>query len=221
MRVAVGIDVAERRKGLDLVALASDRSIVVRVAHATVEEVTAITLDLRPDMVCIDSPPAWANGGRSRTAERRLRALGITAFSTPTDPGPHPFYGWMRVGFSIFDALAVDYPRFRSGPVHFTAAEVFPEASAVLLRGHLRPPDITKGAFRRGVLADHRVDAASLPSADAVDAALAALTGLLALEGECCVVGAPDEGVIVLPTRALPQSPLTRSPSSSTVTANG
>jgi hypothetical protein len=48
-----------------------------------------------------------------------------------------------------------------------------------------------------------RVDVATLRSQDEVDAALAALTGLLALEGEFVAVGDPDEGVIVLPCRTL------------------
>lgn len=210
MSVALGIDVAEERKGLDLVALAGDRSVVLQLAHAAVADVAAVIAGLRPDVVCIDSPPAWATNGRSRAAERQLRAFGITAYATPTDPGVHPFYGWMRVGFSIFAAIADDYPRFRSGPVRYTAAEVFPEASAVLLAGGLRPVDEPKSRFRRGVLANHRVDPSDLRTGDAVDAALAALTGLLALEEQFSTVGDPDEGVIVLPVRVLPSVQLVR-----------
>ncbi|MGD9704599.1 MAG: DUF429 domain-containing protein [Acidimicrobiia bacterium] len=215
MSVSVGIDVAEERKGLDLIALADDRSVVVMLDRATVADVAAVIVDLRPDVVCIDSPPAWATSGRSRAAERELRAFGITAYATPTDPGQHPFYRWMRVGFSIFAAIADDYPRFRTGPVRSTAVEVFPEASAVLLRGCLRPADEPKVRFRRGVLADHRVDPAGLGTADSVDAALAALTGLLALEGEFSTVGDAVEGVIVVPVRTLPSVRLVR-PSSVT-----
>ncbi len=46
------------------------------------------------------------------------------------------------------------------------------------------------------------VDASSLRGPDQVDAALCALTGLLALEGRCCWAGSPAEGVIVLPCAA-------------------
>ena len=38
-----------------------------------------------------------------------------------------------------------------------------------------------------------------LTSADQVDAGLAALTGLMSLEGCFCYLGEPREGVIVLP----------------------
>ncbi|BCZ24053.1 hypothetical protein MTY59_39080 [Mycobacterium senriense] len=49
-----------------------------------------------------------------------------------------------------------------------------------------------------------------LPSIDAVDAALAALTGLRALEGQFTAIGDPAEGVIVVPVAPLPAAPLTR-----------
>lgn len=210
--LSVGIDVAEERKGLDLVALDRHREVVTSVRRATVAQVAATVAELRPDVVCIDSPPAWAAEGRSRTAERSLRPFGITAFSTPTDPGDHSFYRWMRVGFAIFDAVAVSHPRYRGGPVRGSAAEVFPEATAVLLEGRLRPSAETKIRFRRGVLERHGVDTSVLRSIDAVDAALAALTGILALEGEHSMVGDPTEGVILLPVPNLPATRLTRLP---------
>lgn len=210
--IAVGIDVAEERKGLDLVALDGGRTVVRTLRRATVAQVAAIVAELRPSVVCIDSPPAWAAEGRSRTAERELRRFGITAFSTPTDPGDHRFYRWMRVGFSTFDTVADSHPRYRGGPVSGTAAEVFPEATAVLLEGRLRSAGETKGRFRRGVLERHGVDTSVLRSIDAVDAALAALTGILALEGEHSTVGDPTEGVILLPVPNLPATRLTRLP---------
>jgi hypothetical protein len=30
----------------------------------------------------------------------------MTAFSTPTDPGDHPFYRWMRIGSAVFNNIA-------------------------------------------------------------------------------------------------------------------
>ena len=45
------------------------------------------------------------------------------------------------------------------------------------------------------------METASLKSLDHIDAALAALTGLLALDGHACWQGEPSEGVIVLPCR--------------------
>jgi len=47
---------------------------------------------------------------------------------------------------------------------------------------------------------------------DALDAALAALTGILALERNFTTVGDPDEGVILLPVSTLPQAKLLRPP---------
>jgi predicted nuclease with RNAse H fold len=210
MDLALGVDVAEARKGLDLVVLDGDRGVVTTMARAGAADVAALVADLGPDVVCIDSPPAWAHSGKSRTAERALRPLGITAYSTPTDPGPHPFYRWMRAGFAVFDAVAESHPRYLGGEVRGTAAEVFPEATAVLLRGRLRGRAEPKAAFRRRVLADHGVDPTSLRTVDAVDAALAALTGLFALAGESCTLGDPAEGVILLPVRTLPASRLVR-----------
>jgi len=216
MRICVGIDVAEERKGLDLVALDSDRRVGASLGRATITQVTTMIAELRPEVVCIDSPPAWAANGRSRAAERELRRFGVTAFSTPTDPGPHSFYRWMRVGFSIFAAIADSHPRFRAGPVEGTAAEVFPEASAVLLEGRLRSAHESKAQFRRRVLENGGIDTSTLTTVDALDAALAALTGTLALEGNFSTVGEPDEGVIVLPVSTLPQTKLLRPPPSAT-----
>jgi predicted nuclease with RNAse H fold len=209
--VAVGIDVAEERKGLDLVALDGHRHVMASAGKLSLDELTRMVLSqIHPTLVCIDAPSAWSTSGRSRTAERALRRVGITAFATGADPGDHPFYRWMRVGFSIYQALSPAYRLFRGGDAVGTAAEVFPEASAVLLAGRHRDPDETKITFRRHVLRAHGVDDAVLPTVDRVDAALAALTGVLALEGTCTNVGDPDEGVIMLPVATLPASPLVR-----------
>ena len=203
----IGVDVAEQRKGLDLVALDDQRRIVERRTKATVDDVTTMVTAVRPEAVCIDSPPAWSLNGNSRCGAQPRVLPGITAFLTPTDPGDHPFYRWMRAGFAIFDAIADAYPRYRSGAVLQTALEVFPEATAVVLAGERRPSAESKVVVRRRVLAAHGVDAGALPSLDAVDAALAALTGLIALDGHFVGVGAPEEGVVVLPTSTLPSTP--------------
>lgn len=204
---------AEARKGLDLVVLDQDRRVLHSEGRLSVYDTAQRLLgNLRPDVVCIDGPPAWSAFGGSRAAERALRALGITAFATGQDPGPHPFYEWMREGFSLYAAIAARYPLYRGGAVTGTAAEVFPEASAVLLTGRLRDADEPKRLFRSEVLRHAGVDCGVLPTQDRVDAALAALTGLVALEGGHSTVGDPTEGVIVLPVAALPEAPLRRGP---------
>lgn len=201
--LAVGVDVAETKKGLDLVALDADRSVVARHRRLTVEELGGLVLDqLRPDIVCIDSPSSWSRSGRSRQSERELARLGLSVFATGPDPGDHPFYRWMRVGFSVFSVVAERYPLFRGDHPSGRAAEVYPNASAVFLAGRGRGRAESKLQFRRQTLRARGVEEARLVGIDQVDAALAALTGLLALEGEWSCVGDPDEGVILLPARA-------------------
>jgi predicted nuclease with RNAse H fold len=211
--IVVGIDVAEERKGLDLVALDGRRTIVASAGRLTVSQVVELVLgDLGPDLVCIDSPSGWSHTGRSRRSELELRTLGITAFSTPSDPGDHPFYRWMRVGFSIYRALSPTYGLCDGSTLPGTAVEVFPEATAVLLTGRLRDKDESKRVFRGQVLSDHGVAMDGLPTVDRIDAALAALTGVLALEGSASFLGDPAEGVVLVPVADLPAARLRRRP---------
>jgi predicted nuclease with RNAse H fold len=207
--IAVGIDVAEPRKGLDLVALDRSRAVLASRRRLTVDEAVSITIALRPAVVCIDSPSGWSLGARSRRAESELARLGIQSYRTGRDPGDHPFYRWMRVGFEIFARLASAYPLYRGGEVTNTAAEVFPHASACLLADRLRPPATPKHRFRRDVVREAGIAQAELATPDQVDAALGALTGLIALEGGHATVGDPAEGVILLPVSRLPAKPLT------------
>jgi predicted nuclease with RNAse H fold len=205
---AVGIDVAEPRKGLDLVALDRDRNVVHRRSRLTVGDAVWLTLELAPAIVCIDSPSGWSTSGPSRLAERELAQIRIQSYRTGPDPGDHPFYRWMRVGFELFERLAPAYPLYRGGAPIQTAAEVFPHATACLLAGGLHEPGTRKHDFRRQALHRCGVDAAALATADQIDAALAALTGLIALDGGHCGVGDPDDGVILLPVPHLPDAPL-------------
>lgn len=229
LTVAVGVDVAEERKGLDLVALDHDHRIVASHGRLTVDQTAVLILEeLRPAVVCVDSPSGWSISGRSRGAERELARVGITAYATGPDPGDHPFYRWMRVGFSVFSKVAASYPLYRGGAPAGTAAEVFPHASSVFLAGRSRQPDEDKVSFRRHVLRHLGVDAGALPTADRVDAALGALTGILALNGAWDQVGDPDEGVILLPARAacdLPHiassTPMIQRPANPTIRSPG
>ena len=102
------------------------------------------------------------------------------------------------------------FPRYRTGSVRGQAIEVFPHATAVVLSGFLPPKGMSPHAWRREVLRSHAVDASALRSADQVDAALAALTGLFALERRFSAPGDPREGKIVLPAATLPARPYRR-----------
>ncbi|MST32182.1 DUF429 domain-containing protein [Acidimicrobiaceae bacterium USS-CC1] len=198
--IVAGVDVAEERKGLDLVLIDVDRRILGSFGRLTVADVVSLLLrEHRPDLVCVDSPSGWSRSGASRRAERELAAMGISAFATGADPGDHPFYRWMRVGFRLFRDLAASYPLFAGGALEGRAAEVYPHASAVLLAGRDRAEGETKVAFRRSILRSQGVDEVTLPNGDRVDAALAALTGVHALEGHWTCVGDPAEGVVLLP----------------------
>lgn len=202
--VAVGVDVATARKGLDLVALDAHRRVVESAGRLSCGDVARIVAALRPAVVCIDSPPCWAGAGcRSRAAERALLARGIHCFFTGDEScGGNPFYGWMLAGFRVFEAVAETHPLYRGGPVAGTAAEVFPNATALLLAGRRPAPAESKGRFRRAVLDSCGVAQAELPSLDRVDAALAALTGQIALHGGHSWVGDPAEGTILLPAQS-------------------
>ncbi len=209
---ALGIDVGVRR-GLDLVLLGDGREILDTHRLVGVEEVGALALDSGADVVAIDAPPCWATSGRSRLTERELRLFGLQSFNTPSDRrmADHPFYEWMTVGFRVFDALADRYPRFRGGgSVRDSAIEVFPHATAVVLAGSLPPEGIGKREWRRAILREQNVDVRALRTLDQVDAALAALTGLFALERRFSAPGDPREGQIVLPSATLPAHPYRR-----------
>jgi len=208
---ALGIDVGVR-KGLDLVLMDAGRGVLETERRVHVDDLAKLVPDLEPDVVAIDAPPGWAADGRSRLTERELRWFGIQCFNTPSDArmAQHPFYEWMTIGFAVFETLAADFPRYRGGSAKGTSMEVFPHASAVVLAGSLPPRGISPHAWRREVLRAHGVDASVLRSSDQVDAALAALTGLFALERRFSAPGDPREGQIVVPAATLPAHPYRR-----------
>lgn len=208
---ALGVDVAEKR-GLDVVLL--DESLHPRVrAGLAVDQLGGLLAEWQPDAVAIDSPPDWGRAGGSRQAEAALRRLGIQSYGTPSDPAKQelPFFAWMKRGMEAFAACAqAGYARYRDGSVQGTAFEVFPHATSVVLAGALPPAGARKKEWRTAVLQGRGVELAPLTTQDLVDAALAALTGLLALRGEFSALGDPDEGTIVVPDRALPTRPYPR-----------
>ena len=206
---SLGIDVGVG-KGLDVVLL-DGRLVPLHVSSRVhVPDVRHLIRDLRPDVVAIDSPPRWAASGRSRRTERELAALNISSFNTPSEEHGvgNRFFAWMEVGFEVFaQAAASGFPLYSAGSPRGKALEVFPHATAVVLAGCLAPRGARKHAWRTAVLRAQGVRTDELGSADRVDAALAALTGLYALDGKRFAPGDPREGVIVVPSASLPATP--------------
>jgi predicted nuclease with RNAse H fold len=212
---ALGVDVGASRKGLDVVLLDDARRPLRIVSRLPIERLGLLIRELDPDVIAIDAPPAWAPNGSSRLTERLLAEVNIHAFNTPSarDGRGHPFYAWMEVGFEAFKvAGARGFPRYRAGNPRGTAMEVFPHGSAAVLAGCLPPKGTRKKAWRARILVAHGVPIAELTTADRVDAALCALTGILAVEGRRFAPGDPKEGVIVLPVASLPARPYRPAP---------
>jgi hypothetical protein len=210
---AIGIDVGgEQGKHLDVVVMDGDRQIAAVGSRVPVRRLGGLLADHRPDVVSIDAPPAWApNGARSRTTERELRLLGIQAYYTPqrSTGETNAFYDWMRYGMAAFRAAdRAGYPTFRAGEIAGHAMEVFPHGTATVLAGCLPPArqsTSAKRAWRGAILRAQHVPTAQLRTLDQVDAALAALTGIIALElRDPFAPGMPEEGRIVLPARVVP-----------------
>jgi predicted nuclease with RNAse H fold len=206
---ALGIDVGGSRKKLDLVVLDRRREPTFVASRVDVGDVERLVRDLAPDVIAIDSPPAWAPTGQgSRETERQLAMLGIRSFNTPSRERGEAsrFYDWMRTGFDVFAAAErAGFPRYDGRAVAGTAMEVFPHATETVLAGCLPPLEADKRAWRLRLLRRQEVRVTELRSLDQIDAALAALTGLLALElKEPFAPGIPAEGLIVLPTRVPP-----------------
>jgi predicted RNase H-like nuclease len=110
----------------------------------------------------------------------------------------------MRSGMEVFALVAtLGYPLFNGSTFARRSIEVFPHATAAVLAGCLPPKGMRKREWRAHVLRLQGVRIEDLTTVDRLDAALAALTGVLALNGHASYLGDMREGVIVVPSRAL------------------
>jgi predicted nuclease with RNAse H fold len=200
---SLGVDVGVG-KGLDLVVMDERLAPTMVLSRAGLDDVERIVREFKPTIVAVDSPPAWARGGRSRNTENELARLNIHAFRTPSaEHAQHPRFDWMRRGMEVFALVGtLGYPLATARPYRGTAIEVFPHATAVVLAGCLPPRGERKRSWRERVLKMQGVRTEDLTTIDRLDAALAALTGLLVLGGRETHLGDPGEGVIVIPTAA-------------------
>jgi predicted nuclease with RNAse H fold len=91
----MGIDVAIAR-GLDIVVL--DNSLRVAFGPATLRlaDLRDLIRRTEPDVIAIDSPPAWGVSGKSRPIERQLQAIGISIFPTPAAEFARDLHRWME-----------------------------------------------------------------------------------------------------------------------------
>jgi len=201
----MGIDVAIAR-GLDIVVLDDSLRVVFGPASLRLVDLPDLIRRTEPNVIAIDSPPAWGLSGKSRPIERQLQALGISIFPTPAAEFARDLHRWMETGFDVFKVAGdLGYPLHTAGASFARSAiEVFPHASAVVLRGTLAPVGVAKYVWRRSVLEAAGVACSEMRTTDHLDAALAAYTGLSFLRGDFCVVGTPGEAVLVLPIGTMP-----------------
>ena len=64
--LSLGIDVGGSRKGLDVVLLDDARRPVRVASKVAIERLGLLIGELRPDVIAIDAPSAWAPRGSSR-----------------------------------------------------------------------------------------------------------------------------------------------------------
>jgi predicted nuclease with RNAse H fold len=215
----MGIDVAVTR-GLDIVVL--DDSLRVAFGPTTLHlaDLAGLIRRIEPYVIAIDSPPAWSPSGKSRLIERQLQALGISIFPTPAAQYVKSLHNWMKTGFEVFKVAGdLGYPLYAGGaPSARNAIEVFPHASAVVLRGSLPPVGVTKSVWRRDVLEAAGIDCSEMRTTDHLDAAIAALSGLKFRSSNFSVVGASGEAVLILP---ISERPTTRYVSDKTAASRG
>lgn len=187
-------------------ALLDDQARVVEQGcTGTNAELLALAGRLRPAVVAIDSPlflplglaslddPAAANGlPTGRCCERELKSLGIGCFYTTPSSIIKPM---------VYRCIAL---RLELEQRHITTIEVFPYASKVRLFG--RPiPAKTRPDGRSWLQSSVATLIPGLPDQpalthDALDALIAAYTGLCYARGTAQGLGDPAEGLLWLPT---------------------
>ncbi|KVT35235.1 hypothetical protein WL08_23625 [Burkholderia ubonensis] len=204
-----GVDVGGDRKQCDLVILRGT-SVVYRADGVAPEALPLLCLEHDVVAVGVDSPCRWWAGEGHRPAERALVRERISLFSTPTREralaNTTGFYDWMFVGERVYRALADAYPLltapcYAGGRVSF---ETYPHAITCALLGKDVASAKQKRVQRRQLLERMGIDAATLTSVDARDAALCALTARFVIEGCADVYGDAEGGYIRVPSVSAP-----------------
>lgn len=207
----LGLDLTTSpHKGTAFAVLTRELAIVAEGFATGDEAIIALAEEQRPALVAIDAPLSLPLGlccleescpcrplssRKGRQCERELSALGIGCYYTTKRS---------IIKGMVYRAIMLKEKLEEQG---FPVIEVYPYASKVCLFGKL--PRKTTVAGRRALQARlcHLIPALPLPQEvllphDALDALLAAYTGLLYIEGQTAVLGDPAEGLIYIPRLA-------------------
>jgi predicted nuclease with RNAse H fold len=194
----VGLDLAgSPHRSTGFCFLGSGPAAKVATLHSD-EEILRATREARPDVVSIDAPLSIPLGRRTiedrsgphlRAADRELLRLGIRFF--PITLGP------MRMlttrGLWLRQALEAEGMR---------TIESYPGAAQDLLgipRKQAGTELLRRGLLRLGITGDLR---RSDLSHDELDGVTCAVVGRAFLAGDFLAIGRPDEGLMILPSRA-------------------
>ena len=189
------------RKGFHCVALC-EGTVIAATTSTRAKTIVDWCFEVGAQVVAVDAPCRWSLAGRSRFAERDIRArTGISTFSTPniTVGKTHPFYEWVRNGQQLYRLLEKSLPLFNgeagAGP---QCMETFPQAVACALAQRILPAK-RKCADRRDVLVNRGLETSMLKNIDFVDAALCAVAALYLQNNSFDCYGDDEEGFIVVP----------------------
>jgi predicted nuclease with RNAse H fold len=208
MRV-IGLDLTSSpEKATAYAVLTTGMDIVVEGFVTDDEEIIALAEEQRSALVAVDAPLSLPLGlccleegcacrpvspRKGRQCERELSALGIGCYYTTKRS---------IIKGMVYRAIALKEKLEGRG---FAVIEVYPYASRMCLFGRL--PRKTTVAGRRALQERLRCLIPAIPSPqesllshDALDALLAAYTGVLYLEGQTGALGNPAEGLLHIPT---------------------
>jgi predicted nuclease with RNAse H fold len=161
---------------------------------------------------------------RMRVCDALLFRRGLPLYPVPAAGEPlTPWQGWMGIGFALFEALAGRLERYDphapsgevlgratlAAPASGRVCETYPDAVFCALLGHRPPPKRTPDGARQRIEAllayGVRDGDGSLwrRTLDELDACAAACAAHALAAGRATWLGAPEEGVIVLPVEKL------------------
>ena len=179
MAKVIGIDLAGRETNPSGFAVISDKGVRTRLIHSD-EEIENLCARERPDVVAIDAPLSLPERGGLRKADASLIERGFRVLP--------PALGGMK---SLTERGIRLASRLRAKGVR--VIEIHPRTSGIILFCNPLRRAWVRELEKRGLRLTEDV------SEHEIDAAIAALTGVLHLQGKTEEVGEPREGAIVIP----------------------